>query len=100
MYRAEALHVLQIHPERAGRDLSRAEFDAMWKLLVDLLTVGVKYNRIIVTDPADIGKPRSKMNRQESLLVYKHEFCPTCDSEIESWLVGSRTIYACTNCQK
>lgn len=99
VYRAEALHLLKIHPERPGREISRDEFDAMWKLLVELLKTGVKYNRIIVSDPADIGKSRSKMSRTEALLVYKHEFCRTCDTPIESWSVGSRTIYACTTCQ-
>ncbi|MCL4109491.1 UNVERIFIED_CONTAM: hypothetical protein GTU68_024388 [Idotea baltica] len=100
VYRAEALHLLKIHPERPGKDLSRDDFDAMWKLLVKLLKTGVKYNRIIISDPNDIGKSRSRMNRQEALLVYKHEFCRRCDSPIESWSVGSRTIYACTTCQQ
>lgn len=99
VYRAEILHIMGIHPERQGREVTRQEFDAMWKLIVDLLKVGVKYNRIIVSDPTDIGKPRGRMTRDERLLVYKHTHCRTCDTEIESWPVGARTIYACTKCQ-
>ncbi|QDS96840.1 Fpg/Nei family DNA glycosylase [Adhaeretor mobilis] len=100
VYRAEVLHLLKLHPEQPGNSLSRAEFDELWQLLVDLLSTGVKYNRIIVASAADIGKPPSKMNREERLLVYKHQWCGRCDAEIETATVGSRKIYFCPRCQR
>lgn len=99
VYRAEVLHLLGIHPDRPGKEVSRAEFDELWKLLVDLLKTGVKYNRIIVADPKDIGKPASKMNREERLLVYKHDWCGKCDTMINTAIVGARKIYFCGKCQ-
>lgn len=99
VYRSEILHLLNIHPERVSNTLSRDEFDEMWKLTVDLLRIGKRYNRIIVADPKTIGKPRSRMNRTERLLVYKKEFCSRCDTPIESWKLAARTVFACPVCQ-
>ena len=99
VYRAEVLFLLGIHPERAGKDVERSEFDALWKLLVELLEIGVKYNRIIIADPKDIGKPRSRMNREERLLIYKHKVCSKCDGDVDWWDLGARKAYACKRCQ-
>ena len=54
---------------------------------------------IIVADPQDVGKPRSRMNRTERLLIYKKQTCSRCETPVESWLVGNRRIYACVVCQ-
>ncbi len=99
VYRAEVLFLLGIHPECRGRDLAREEFDKLWDTCRELLKIGVRYNRIIVADPADVGKPRSRMNRSERLLVYKKPNCSRCEVPIESWLLGSRKMFACPNCQ-
>ncbi|MEM9185309.1 MAG: DNA-formamidopyrimidine glycosylase family protein [Planctomycetota bacterium] len=99
IYRSEVLHLLDIHPDRPGNTLTREEFDALWALLVELLEIGVKHNRIIIADPADVGKPRSRMNRDERLLVYKKQHCSYCESPIASWELGARKVYACTSCQ-
>ena len=50
-------------------------------------------------DPQDVGKPRSRMNRTERLLIYKKQTCSRCETPVESWLVGNRRIYACVVCQ-
>lgn len=99
VYRSEVLHLLDIHPERRGNSLSRREFDRMWTLIVDLLKIGKRYNRIIIADPEDVGKPRSRMNRDERLLIYKKSFCTRCETPIESWKLAARTVYACPVCQ-
>ena len=99
VYRSEVLHLLHIHPERKGNTLSRDEFDEMWTLIVNLLTIGKRYNRIITANPEEIGKPRGRMNRSERVLVYKKEFCSRCEARIESWKLAARTIFACPVCQ-
>ncbi len=99
IYRAEVLFVCGIDPERAGNTLTRDEFGAVWQNLVEMLRIGVRYNRIITADPSDTGKPRSRMNRSERVLCYKKETCPRCEAEIKSWDLGARTMYACTKCQ-
>jgi len=100
VYRAEVLFLQGIHPERAGHDVTRKEFDALWKKIVELMTIGVKYNRIIIADPRDVGKPRSRMNRDERLLIYKHKQCTKCDGDVDWWDLGARKAYACKRCQE
>lgn len=100
VYRSEVLHLLKIHPERKSNTFSRSEFDQMWKLIVNLLKIGKRYNRIITADPKDVGKPRSRMNREERLLVYKKQFCSSCETQIASWQLAARKIFACPICQR
>lgn len=99
IYRSEVLHQLDIHPNRPGTDVSRVEFDDLWALLVELMQVGVRYNRIVIADPADVGKPRSRMRRDERLYVYKKPHCFYCATPIETWLLAARKVFACPNCQ-
>lgn len=99
VYRSEVLHLLNIHPERKSNTLTRNDFDQMWSLIVDLLKIGKRYNRIIVADPKDIGKPRSRMNREERLLVYRKKHCSRCEAPIETWKLAARNVFACPMCQ-
>lgn len=100
IYRADVLFHVGLHPETEGRAVTREKFDEIWEFLLRTMAVGKRYNRIINTLPDDVGKPYSRMNRTERLLVYKKSHCIECDGPIESWLLGSRTVYACTNCQE
>ena len=99
IYRSEVLHLLSIHPERAGKDVDRDEFDAIWNKLVELMRVGVKLNRIVISDPADVGKPRGRMTRDERLRIYKKELCPDCGTAVSEWQLGGRKAFACESCQ-
>lgn len=99
VYRAEILYLLGIHPNRECQKLTRKEFDALWQLTVDLLKIGKRYNKIIIADPASVGKPRSRMNRDERLLVYKKSSCGECEAPIQSWKLAGRKIFACPGCQ-
>jgi len=99
VYRSEVLHLLNIHPERRTSTLSRTEFDQLWHLIRDLLKIGKRYNRIIIADPEHVGKSRSRMKREERLLVYKKEFCTRCHTPIQTWTLASRKVFACPICQ-
>ncbi|MEM9657081.1 MAG: DNA-formamidopyrimidine glycosylase family protein [Planctomycetota bacterium] len=99
VYRAEALFIERIDPERAGNSLSDGEVESLWQKLVDLMRIGVRHNRIITAPPAEVGKPPSRMNRKERLLVYKKTNCTACDGPVDRWDLGARTIYACRRCQ-
>jgi endonuclease-8 len=99
IYRADALFELGIHPSRPGNALKQDEFDNLWETLTRFMRLGLKHKRIINADPRQVGKPRSRMNRQEALLVYKRETCLRCDAAVESWELAGRTIYACPRCQ-
>jgi len=99
VYRAEVLFVNRMAPDRPGQTLSREQFDALWQTLVVMLRTGMKYNRIITSDPKVVGKSPSRMNRSERLLCYKKEFCPRCEAAIKTWELGARKMYACPLCQ-
>lgn len=99
IYRADALFLEGIHPETRGQDLSPDEVRALWKRLRDLLKIGLKYNRIITAEPSMVGKPRSRMNRDERLLIYKADRCPVCNGPVETLQIAARRIDACPTCQ-
>lgn len=99
VYRAEVLFVHGVHPELPARELPRATWEAMWDTLVEWLRRGVRQRRIITTDPEEIGRPRSRMRREESVYVYKRDTCKRCDSAIRRWDLAGRWAYACETCQ-
>lgn len=99
VYRAEILFLLGIHPATPGNTLTREEFDDIWKLTSDLLKIGKRYNKIIVSDPKDVGKPRSRMTGAERLLIYKKKFCGTCETQVDILKIAARKMYACPVCQ-
>ncbi len=99
IYRCEVLHLLRIHPERPGREVTRDEFDTVWAKLVELMRLGVKHNRIVIASPKEIYKPRSRMTREEGLRVYKKPACPDCGAAIDQWRIAGRKVYACGVCQ-
>ena len=100
IYRSEGLHVAGIHPDTPGKALSREQFDLLWSSLSTLLSIGVRYNRIIIADPVQVGKARSRMTKSERLLVYKREKCSVCNGPIKSWVLAARTVFACPRCQQ
>jgi endonuclease-8 len=82
VYRAEALFTHRIHPLRPANELSRAEFDAVWKTLVRLLRKGVRDQRIATRN------------------VYRADACPECGTPIVRWDLAGRWAYACPSCQR
>ena len=99
VFRAEALFVNGIHPERPGRSLSADERDALWDTMGAMLRRGVKDNRIVTVDPKEIGIARSRITRRQATYVYKRGECVRCATPIDRWAMGGRTCYACAVCQ-
>lgn len=99
VYRAEALHMENIHPDREARSISDSEFDRLWRTLVHLLRIGVRYNRIITFDPHPGKQALARLTREERLRVYGRERCAVCEGPVRRWIQGSRKVYACERCQ-
>ncbi len=99
IFRAEAMFLTGVHPERRGDSLNDDEFDALWDSLLTMMKVGVRYNRIITTDAKAFGKTPSRLTGAERMHIYGKESCPRCASRIRSWDLGGRTIHACPKCQ-
>ena len=99
VYRAEALHVNGIHPERPGTSITRDQFDAIWNTCVRMLRDGVKSGRIITVSAEDAGKPRSRLRRGERTYVYRQANCRSCGAQVASWDLAGRRAWACAACQ-
>ena len=80
IYRAEVLFRQKVPPLMKGKELSREQFDGLWRDSVDLLKIGVRYNRIITVTrdygKAAFGKTYARLGGRERWYVYKKPACP------------------------
>ena len=101
VYRAEALYLLGIAPQRPASSLTRAEFEALWETLVRLMRTGVRLNRIVTTEPADRDRRRGRPSDADRHYLWRRTDlpCRRCGSSIRSADLGARTAYWCPVCQ-
>ena len=98
VYRAELLFLVGVHPDTPGRDVSKAQFEDLWRRAKELLRAGVRANRIVTVPLAERrDAPRS---RREQLYVYRRTACRRCGSRIARAPSAARTIYFCPTCQR
>lgn len=106
VYRAEVLFRLGIDPYRAGRDITPAEWDAIWADLVDLMREGVRNNRIDTVRPEHtpeaMGRPPRVDDHGGEVYVYRraNQPCHICGSEIRTADLAARNLFWCPNCQR
>ncbi len=102
VYRAEVLYRAGLSPFRMGRDVSAAEFDALWADLVALMKLGVRDGRIVTTAPADRPPGRQRRpTRADAHYVYRRtgEPCRRCGTPVRTALMAARNLYWCPVCQ-
>ena len=99
IFRAEILHDIGLSPMIAGSDLSRSDFDRLWRCTVRQMKVGLKYGKIITVTAKQAGKPLSKVDGKDRFQVYGRQNCLTCDHPVEVIEVASRKLYMCPSCQ-
>ncbi len=99
VYRAEVLFVHGVHPELPAKALDRARFDRIWATLVEWLRRGVTERRIITVDPAEVGRSRSRMRREDATYVYKRDVCRRCGTPVRRYDLAGRWVYVCESCQ-
>ena len=100
VYRAEALFVNGINPNRPGRDTDRVELQAVWTTIVAMLRKGVKDNRIITVDPSEMRLPKGRrLQRGEANYVYHRDICLRCGTPIQIAQLAGRACYYCPVCQ-
>ncbi len=95
IYRSEILWRQKLHPNVAGKDVSREAFEQIWDDSVALLEKGVKHNAIITVDGA--VKARSKYG--ERVNIFNKPSCPACASAIRRFEIAKRRAFACETCQ-
>ena len=101
VYRSELLFRHGIDPYRPGRAVDRAEFDAAWLDLVELMKVGVRRGRIItVRAEHDHGAPSYGPRRPRSY-VYRRagEPCRLCGTPVSAAVMEGRNLFWCSGCQ-
>ncbi|MFG2297122.1 Fpg/Nei family DNA glycosylase [Streptomyces sp. NPDC048603] len=105
VYRAEVLFRHGIDPYRAGKDIGRAEWDAMWLDLAELMREGVRNNRIDTVRPEHtpeaMGRPPRVDDHGGEVYVYRRAAmpCHLCGSEIRTADLAARNLFWCPGCQ-
>jgi len=99
VYRAEVLFVCGVAPARESRSVPVADLTAIWDTSVRMLRDGVRRGRIVTVDPAEVGRPVSRMRRHERTYVYKQDLCKRCGTPIAAIVLGARPCYWCPVCQ-
>ncbi|MGY1435746.1 Fpg/Nei family DNA glycosylase [Streptomyces reniochalinae] len=106
VYRAEVLFRHGIDPYRAGRDLTRAEWDGLWEDLVALMTDGVRKNRIDTVShahtPEAMGRPPRVDDHGGEVYVYRRagQPCLVCGSPVATAELAARNLFWCPHCQQ
>lgn len=106
VYRAEVLFRQRIDPMRPGHTLRRAQFDALWNDLVELLAEGVRVGRIdTVRDehtPEAMGRAARKDDHGGEVYVYRrHEqACHVCGATVRTAVLAGRNLFWCPRCQR
>ncbi|GAB2796655.1 Fpg/Nei family DNA glycosylase [Streptomyces daliensis] len=105
VYRAEVLFRHGIDPYRAGRDLRRAEWDAIWADLVGLMREGVRLGRIDTVRPEHTPEAMGRAPRVDDhggeVYVYRRAGrpCLLCGMEVRSAELAARNLFWCPTCQ-
>ena len=99
IFRAEALYVCGIHPERPANTVTREEFDAIWAAVTRMLKQAFKDRRIITVARDELDRPVRQLDRLEGRYVYRRDDCYRCGMPVRRWDLAGRWAYACERCQ-
>lgn len=106
VYRAEVLFRQGIDPYRAGKDLTRREWDAIWADLVALMREGVRNNRIDTVRPEHTPEAMGRAPRVDDhggeVYVYRRTDmgCLLCGTPIRTAPLAARNLFWCPGCQQ
>ncbi|MDK1474408.1 zinc finger domain-containing protein [Streptomyces sp. 549] len=106
VYRAEVLFRHGVDPYRAGRDLDRGLWQAMWTDLAALMREGVRHNRIDTVRPEHTPEAMNRPPRADDhggeVYVYRRNAmpCHVCGTEVRTAELGGRNLFWCPGCQK
>ncbi|GGS42220.1 Fpg/Nei family DNA glycosylase [Actinokineospora fastidiosa] len=105
VYRAEVLFRHNVHPLLPGRDLDRAEWEAMWADLVGLMRLGVRRGRIDTVRDEHLPKAMGRAPRVDrhggEVYVYRRtgEPCLVCGTPVAQAELVARNLFWCPACQ-
>ena len=99
IYASEALYRAGIHPRRAAGRIALRRYDALARVIRDVLGEAIEAGGTTLRDFADAsGRPGYFAQRLD---VYDREgqSCRRCGSSIRRSVIGQRASYYCANCQ-
>lgn len=105
VYRAEVLFRHRLHPLRPGRSLRRNQFLQIWADLVELMTDGVRVNRIDTVRPQHTPEAMGREPRVDDhggeVYVYRRtgQPCHVCGRPIRTEVLAGRNSFWCPGCQ-
>jgi endonuclease VIII len=104
IYRTELLWLLRVHPLSAGKDFTRRQFNALWKLSRELFAVAVEHERIITVPLKSLKKPLAKrpatrLRTRERFNIFDQPKCPRCGAPVTKFAMSSRRVFVCETCQ-
>ncbi len=106
VYRAEVLFRNRVDPHRAGRQLSRRSWTAIWADLRLLMPQGVLDNRIDTVRPEHtpeaMGRPARSDSHGGEVYVYRRtgQPCLVCGSTVRTEVLAGRNLFWCGRCQR
>jgi endonuclease-8 len=96
VFRAEALFVARMHPQRPGAACTTDELVDLWSTVKRMLRAGVRANRIVTVSRPELGLPRSaRIPRADATYVYQRDRCLVCGTHIATLQVANRLCYYC-----
>lgn len=101
VYRSEFCYLAGIDPNTPANSLTEDQARVLWQMAADQLRVGVKLNRIVTRDPAEVGTTAAKIPNDERLYTYKRDGlpCHRCGDEIQLVEIAKRKAWHCPTCQ-
>ncbi|MDB4676815.1 Fpg/Nei family DNA glycosylase [bacterium] len=99
IFRAELFFEIGMDPNRRGCDLAKSEFDLLWKHLVKMMKVGLKYGKIVTVTAKEAKSRLVDLEGNDRFRVYSKDDCPSCGHAIEVLNLASRKLYWCPACQ-
>ena len=101
VYRAELLYRHRRDPFRAARELTDAEWAAMWSDLVTLMRAGFRTGRIVTTLPEHRVRRSGRARPEDACYVYRRAGlpCRVCGTPVQTSDIAGRHLYWCPVCQ-
>ena len=105
IYRAEVLFRAGLDPLAEGRSITRAQWDAMWVDLVELMHQGYEHGRIDTVrpehEPEAMGRAPRVDDHGGEVYVYRRtgQPCHVCGTPIRAVEHGGRNLFWCPTCQ-
>jgi formamidopyrimidine-DNA glycosylase len=100
IYASEALYMAGIHPARAAGRISPGRYEGLAESIKDVLTRAIRQGGTTLRDFADSDGSPGYFGQE--LLVYGRAGMPCfqCGKEISQKVIGQRSSFYCSNCQR